>query len=65
MKKFDFIEENTIQKVIKNDKIVFKIDCKTKENFIKVCEKYGYSRSGVLRSFILNFIEEHTKKEEN
>lgn len=62
MKKSDFIEENSTQKVIKNDKIVFKIDVKTKENFIKVCEKYGYSRSGILRSFILNFIEEHTKK---
>lgn len=61
MKKSDFIEENSTQKVIKNDKIVFKIDVKTKENFIEVCEKYGYSRSGVLRSFILNFIKEHTE----
>ena len=64
-KKLDFIEENTAKKDLKIDKIVLRVTPQMKTTYYNLCEKYGYNSAAILRNFILNFIKENTKKEEN
>lgn len=59
LKKLDFIEENTVKKDLKIDKIVLRVTPQMKNAYYNLCKKKGYNAAALLRNFIVKFIKEN------